>query len=123
MTVAPFVKRSNKNGVDPAKVFRSLGPKETDMDDPTRLVHVGLSMGLCMILPLAEGPFFGVHVGEKFNVLSFPYFQLAKDALSMTNDSVAEIGRWFGFGEAGSFTRFLKSKAGVSPRELRISHK
>lgn len=49
--------------------------------------------------------------------------QLAKHALSKTDDSIAEIGRRLGFGEAGNFTRFFKSKAGVTPREFRISHK
>ena len=47
--------------------------------------------------------------------------EFAKSALSGTDDEIAEIANKLGFANAANFTRFFKSRAGVTPRAYRKS--
>ncbi|WP_425046491.1 helix-turn-helix domain-containing protein [Primorskyibacter sp. S87] len=61
-------------------------------------------------------------VGTTFNQVMLAHrLETAKSALSGTDNDIAEIGRKLGFANAANFTRFFKSREGVTPRKYRKS--
>ena len=75
MTVEPFLSYVRSRGVDTRSAFRSMGLTEREVGDPNRLVHAEVVYGLTNNLAAAaKDPYFGVSVGEDFDVMSWPHW-------------------------------------------------
>ncbi|WP_168206454.1 AraC family transcriptional regulator [Labrenzia sp. PHM005] len=92
MTVEPFLKLAKQRGADSEKVFRNIGLREQDVRDAKRLVHAEVVYGLIHKLAIEAGdPYLGVHVGEQFNVLSWPHWAEASRNANVLSEVLIQL--------------------------------